>query len=323
MTNWITATGEAATSTSTLVNTSTAIAPQAVVGNRNNLEVSANGTVTANTPAEYTQGQDMPANGGVMATVQSHSGGGIYGRNPTGKDTVDIGGMRTHIDNAVRMGLLVRNGDGTFSDVPQAATLKDPTDKAVKAPTKEAPKAAPESVSFGEAGDAAMQELMTGQNPGDLFKTVDSVLHMGALDKQTIERMASKAGVEPQEMETKVTTVWAGAQEAAADLLHEAGVGNEEAFEAFLASNPQAQKNMLEAARNFFVYHKTEGLKTMADVYMMQADKFDTDGIREMLTEAGYAFSDKAGGGLDVIVSGTKVSWEVAVKQGIITFSKR
>lgn len=316
---WVTASGETSGSGSNLADNSIANTPNAVVGNRNNLEVNG-GSVSANTSAEYTVGQEAPVISGVMATVKSHSGGSIYGRNPTGQDTVDIGGTRTSIDVAVGMGLLVRNGDGTFSDVAQPVALRDPRGPA-KSDPKEAPKAEPTGVSFGAEADGVMQEFLTGQSPGDLFKTVDSILHRGDMDPATIERMATMAGVEPGEMQAKVATVWQGAYDNAMDIMADAGVGNEEGFEAFLADNPRLAASMTEAARNYFVHHKTEGLQTMAGEYLAQADKYDTVGMRELLDEAGWQYQDNPNGGLRVIVNGTPVSWEVAVKQRIIKFS--
>ncbi|WP_282127762.1 hypothetical protein [Roseobacter litoralis] len=102
----------------------------------------------------------------------------------------------------------------------QAKAAKEAADKAPKEP----------AVSFGEASDTALQELIKGQNHGDLFKTVDSVLLYGEIPVSTLERMASMASVEAHEMEAQIGTVWAGAQEATADFFHDAGVQNEEAF---------------------------------------------------------------------------------------------
>jgi hypothetical protein len=318
---WTTAIDTPADPTSNLMNTDAPREPQYVVGN-GGLEIIGNGEVTRNSPVSYTQGQDDTFDGTIMSTVKAAHGGQIIDRSPNGNDIVSIGGMTTSINAAVAAGLLVRNQDGTFSDKAAPVTLNDPTDKVAKQPEEEAPKAEPEGVSFGEEGDTAMHELMSGQNPSDLFKTVDSILQYGEMNQQTIERMASMAQIEPHEMEAKVATVWAGAAEAAADVLYEGGAGNEEAFEAFIAAKPQRQQEMIEAARNFFVHHKTEGLETMAEAYLTQMDRYAGDDAREMLADAGYAFADKPDGGLHVVIDGSKVSWEVAVKQKIITFSK-
>jgi len=247
-------------------------------------------------------------------------------RTPTGGDIVMYQGQGIPLNVAADMGLVVRNPDGTFADNP--ATLRNPaTEAQAKAPSKEGTsngkdKGEPEGVSFGETGDAAMADLMAGQNPGDLFKTVDSVLHHGDVDKATIERMASMAGVEPDEMETQVNTVWQGAYDAASDFMADVGIEDGEAFQAFITSDTKRMSDMMEAARNYFVHHKTEGLQTMADAYLPQMDRYETSRVRDMLTDAGYQFADKPGGGIDVMVNGVPVSWEVAVKQKIVTFSQ-
>lgn len=130
MTDWTTASGEDASPKSNLADTCITATPNIVVGNRNNLEVSQDGTVIANTSAEHTMGQEVAAEDDVMATLQSHSGGGVYGRQPTAKDTVVVGGYRTHLVNAVHLGAVVLNGDGTYSNAPQKPELKDPTEAA-------------------------------------------------------------------------------------------------------------------------------------------------------------------------------------------------
>ena len=206
------------------------------------------------------------------------------------------------------------------------ASLKDPA-AAAKAQSKtgearEKTEAETSGVTFGEAGDATMKELMSTQNPGDLFKTVDSVLHRGDLDKGTIERMASMAGVEPEEMTAQVASVWQGAYDAASDYMADAGIDDEKAFTAFISDNPKLQANMMEAARNFFVHHKTEGLQTMAQAYLPQMDRYEGDRVRSMLDAAGYGYETDSNGSIRVNINGASVAWDVAVKQKIITFSQ-
>lgn len=51
-------------------------------------------------------------------------------------------------------------------------------------------------------------------------------------------------------------------------------------------------------------------------------DRYEGGRVKEMLTEAGYEFADKPGGGINVMINGQPISWEVVVKQKIITFSR-
>ena len=324
---WVTATGETASSGPNLGDTQAQREPQAVVG-KGGLEITGYGPVrVSGAPATYTAGQEAPTDGSIMGTVKAQHGGQIIGRNPNGNDIVSIGGMTTSINAAVASGFLARNHDGSFSDKEAPATLRDPAAEAgaktpARAETAGQVEGEPAGVSFGQAADAAMEDFMAGQNPSDLSKTLDSVLHRGDVDKATIERMASTAGIEPHEMAEKVNTVWQGAHDAASAYMAEAGVEDGEAFAAFMSENPRLQNDLREAARNYFVHHKAEGLQTMAEAYLPQMDRYEGARVREMLTDAGYTFEEDGRGGIRVNVSGSPMSWEVAVKQGIITFSR-
>ena len=322
---WITATGEAEASTSNLADLDVRSGIKTEVGTHNSLEVTGSGPVRANASAEYTLGQEAPTQGSVMASVKNHSGGGIYGRNPTGKDTVDVGGIRTSIDVAVSMGMLVRNPDGSFSDVPEAPNLKDPTEAAQQGkPTADGgePDTAAE-VTFGEAAEEALTGLIAGQQPGNLIKALDSTLNSGGeVDRGVLEKMASAASVEPEEMEQQIATVHSGVHEAATNILADHGVGDDDAFEAFINSTPGAAEKLAQAGRDLFMNSDTSGLTDLADAYVAKMDRFEGDYVKEMLTDAGYAFEGDASTGIRVNVRGTMVPWEVAVKQKIITFSR-
>jgi hypothetical protein len=330
MTGWVTVNSTPEHSTSNLTHADAPHKPRYEVG-RGGIEVATpfdggESRVTSNPSTTYQAGQDRPTTGPIMDTVRASHGGELVGRMPNGKDRVTIGGMETRIEAAVAAKILVRNPDGSFSEKTAPAPLTDPAAEAqAKAPAAETqgqPEGEPEGVSFGEAGDAAMADLLKGQTPGDLYKTLDSVLHHGDMDKATIGRMASMAGVEPEAMEAQVTTVWQGAHDAASDFLADAGIEDGDAFAAFITSDPHRRADMIEAARNYFLHHRTEGLQTMADAYLPQMDRYESARVRDMLTEAGYQFNDRPGGGIDVLVHGSPVSWEVAVKQKIVTFSR-
>lgn len=61
----------------------------------------------------------------------------------------------------------------------------------------------------------------------------------------------------------------------------------------------------IEAARNYFAHHKTDGLQTVADAYLPQMNRYEGERVRDMLSEAGYQFTDRPDGGIDVKVQGT------------------
>jgi hypothetical protein len=325
MSNWITATGEVEASASTLANRDLPSSIKMERGNGGGWETNGHGPTTHNPSSEYQNRANDDESGGVMATVRSPQGSPIMSRSPNGKDIVMYQGMGIPLSVAANMGLVTRNPDGSFSDKEAPAALKDPAAEArAKAPAEEKTKGEADLVTFGEEAQAALQELLATQQhqPGNMFRAVDSVLNAGDLDTTAIERMASIEGVEPAEMRAKVETVWQGAYDTATDIMAEAGIENGEAFQAFITSDLRRKADMIEAARNFFVNGKPEGLQTMAEAYLPAMDRYEGSRVKAMLTEAGYQFADRPGGGVNVMVNGQPISWEVAVKQKIITFSR-
>lgn len=320
MANWITATGEIEGSASTLTSPDS---PAPLGGSG----ISDGGFRGRDTSAGFTARANDDESDGIMATVRSQAGSPIMTRNPNGNDLIKYQGATITLDVAAHLGLVTRNPDGSFSDKTTPAALKDPTAGA-KAPANKASEEKAEgedgTVTFGEKAQATLQELLATQkhHPGNMFRAVDSVLHTGDLDATALERMASIEGVEPAEMRAKVETVWQGAYDTGTDILAEAGIEDEDAFQAFITSDPRRKSEFTEAARNFFVHSKPEGLRTMAEAYLPAMDRYEGARVKAMLNEAGWQFAEKAGGGINVIVHGTQVPWEVAVKQKIITFSR-
>lgn len=321
MANWITATGEIEGSASTLTSPDS---PAPLGGSA----PSNGGFRGRDTSAGFTARANDDESEGVMATVRSQAGSPIMTRRPNGNDLIKYQGSTITLDVAANvLGIVTRNADGSFSDKVAPAAMKDPTAGA-KAPADKANENKTEGkdgrVTLGEKAQATLQELLATQkhHPGNMFRAVDSVLHTGDLDATAIERMASIEGVEPAEMRAKVETIWQGAYDTGTDILAEAGIEDEDAFQAFITSDLRRKSEFTEAARNLFVHGKPEGLRTMAEAYLPAMDRYESARVKAMLTEAGWQFSEKAGGGINVIVHGTPVSWEVAVKQKIVTFSR-
>jgi hypothetical protein len=328
MSNWINAEGEIEGSASTLRSPDRPAAPQAETRFKGGWVSGSSGEITPDITAGdiALRPNDDPSNG-LMATARTQAGSMVMGRSPRGNDVILIEGMPVALNVAAMLGYVTRNPDGSFSDKEASEALKDPTAGA-KAQTGKAPedtKTGTDEVTFGEAGEAALRELMESQqhHPGNMFRTVDSVLQTGNLDATAIERMASIAGVEPADMRAKVETIWQGAHDAATNIMADAGIENDDAFEAFITADSRRKSDFTEAARNFFVNGSPEGLHAIAEAYLPSMDRYEGARVKEMLTEAGWQFSEKAGGGINVMVNGQPVSWEVAVKQKIITFSRR
>lgn len=318
---WVSASGQAAGSGSNLQGNSLAQTPQTIVGT-GGLEITGNGPVRSNAPATYTSGQERPSNGSIMDTVKADHGGKIIGRSPHGNDIVSIGGMTTTINAAVAAGYLIRNQDGSFSDKAMPEALRNPAAEArAKAPSQETSKQASEGssdLSLSTETTDALTKIATTAMPGDITKAVDGILMHGEVDANTLTRMAGQMGMEPSEVNALWQAAHGGFYEAGADILGEGGI-DDEAFGQWANSHPATAQKLMEASRALVMTNDTSGLKELQSSFYESVDKFMPEETRAALTEAGFDYRDTPEG-LKVVIDGTLVSFDVAVKQHIVRF---
>lgn len=321
MSNWITAEGNSPAPASNLLNADQSGKAQTVVGN-SGLEV-VGSKLTSHKGVEHTEGS-APTHyqGSVLATAKTEGGGVIVARSVRATDQVTLpGGMATRAEVAAHMGYLVRNPDGTFSDVPPSPTLKNPADVVTSNTPQAEPSADDEDgIEIGEEGAAAFKAITETVMPGDAIKAMDEILQRGEVSDNTLARMASMASEEPEQMVEKINAAHQGFYEAASAHMATLGVTDGDAFMSFLGSNPQQMQQMAEAARAWMMNGDTRGMDDVASRFMEQADQHMSEEVREALAEAGLEYQQTADGRLMVIVDGVPVPWNVAVRQQIIRF---
>ncbi len=318
---WVTTSGEPANNGSNLLNTETHREPQAVVG-KGGLEINGTGPIHRHAPASYASGQEAPVDSTIMGTVKASHGGQLIDRAPNGRDLVSIGGMQTTIDAAVASGFLVRNQDGSFADKAAPVKLRNPvaeTEAAKPAEKDEAKEGIDSDLSLSNETTDALTKIAATAMQGDTIKAMDSIILNGDVDKNTLSRMASQMSIEPEEAQSLIAQAAHGFYEAAEDLLGAGGI-DAEAFSAFANSDPSMAAKLAEASRALVMTNDTSGLKELASTFYERADKFMPEETRAALTEAGYGFEETPTG-LKVLINGTPVSFDVAVKQQIIKFT--
>ncbi|MBO9452282.1 hypothetical protein J7426_18560 [Tropicibacter sp. R16_0] len=264
-------------------------------------------------PSSYQAGahSDAPA-GSVMETLRDEGNGTIMARAVKLSDTVEVQGMRTSIANALALGVIERTETGGFRDAtaaPEEATEKAPEGKAEAA------------FNIGEAGEAAMSELVGNIDQGGVMSAMDQLLAGVDVSDNTVGRLATAAGVEPEQMRETINTVHTATYDAAMTRLEAQGL-SEEGLSAFAEADPTAFRMMQDAARDLLTTNDTAGLDALAETYTAALDRFQTAEVMGALTEAGYGYQPDGRGGLIVVLNdGTEVPWSVAVRQGIIKLS--
>jgi hypothetical protein len=148
-----------------------------------------------------------------------------------------------------------------------------------------------------------------------------SIIVNGEVDPNHLARMASQQGVEPHEMAAQIATAENGFRDVMTNIVEGASIDTE-AFGAFIEADPVRGNKMMETARAMVMTNDTSGLNALVEDFYTQADRFMPEETRAALTEAGYGYEDTPEGLRVILNTGTKVSFAVAVKQGIIKFSR-
>lgn len=331
MSEWISATtGEPAITTSPLrTETGKPHEANAVVGN-GGLELTirhGKGTLTGGGGFEVKNAADETYRGSVMATAATEGGGIIVNRAVRSNDRVTLPeGITTSAAVAASMGFLVRNHDGTFSDVPSKSVLKDPTEASMPGKPDASPEGstddAQDGFTIGDEGEAAMTAIIDSVGDGVATLAMDEVLQLGEVSERTLNRMAVQAGVEPAEIAAQINAAHQGFHEAATARMAARGVTEEDAFMAFLGDNPQVAGKMFEGARSL-VRGSTGGIDEVADAFLEQADRYMPDAVKDALEDAGSQWQQGDNGRLFVVTEdGMRVPFNVAVRQQVIRFSR-
>ncbi|TMV08531.1 hypothetical protein FGK63_05230 [Ruegeria sediminis] len=329
MSEWITVEGAPQQNSSNLANTETKIEPR--IEQSAHMEVRSHGDGTASfidqSGREYVSKPDSEYRGSVLATATTEGGGIIVGRSVRATDQVMLPeGIPASVAVAAMLGYLQRNPDGSFSDTDKArsgATMDTAREAEAKRAEAEAEAAKEAEFHIGNDGEAAMTAITQSVQPGDAIKAMDEVLQRGEVSENTLARMASQAGIEPEQMREQINAAHQGFYDAAAARLEAAGIADEDAFAAFVQDNPQVYQKLLEGARALVMSNSTTEIDAVKDAFLEQADRYMTDEVKDALEEAGYGWKPKPGGGLLVVLAGgQEVPFNVAVKQRIITFSQ-
>ena len=329
MSDWITASGDAETSTSNLTHADTPPAAKNSSG-RKGIEVrtsfeTGKSTIHTSQGSEYNADVASDYQGSVIGTARTEGGSLIMNRPLTSSDRVTLPcGSTTNISAAIYAGFLTRNPDGSFSDVQTTEALRNPAEEALKNTPEAGLKKTGEQAevfSIGDEAERTMTELTESVAHGDAIKAMDEVFQLGGVSDATLARMASTAGLEPDQMQAKFHEVHQGFYDAATSHLAAHGVTNEEAFEVFVGDNPQLAQKLTEGARDLVMSNDPKGLTGVADAFLEQLDRYASEDVKAALDEAGYGYEEGPNGRLMVQIDGYPVSWNVTVRQELIRFS--
>lgn len=245
---------------------------------------------------------DFEVAGDVLSTAKSPQGSPVVGRGVQDSDTIHCHGQRMTIGQAIQLGFVTKDIAGNFTATPEGiAGAKD----------SGAPKGKIELASGGTAEEAeaggflgtpeaedALAAITQNVAPETQVAALHSFLRNGGeVDQNTINRMASQAGVEPSYMAETIEAAHEGMTTAIMEKLRPLGVYDPNVFAHYLHGDNQTHQRMIESARDLMMNNSTKGFEALAEDFAMMADKVDPAGVAEALTDSGIKFSRMSAGG--------------------------
>jgi hypothetical protein len=217
--------------------------------------------------------------------------------------------METSVQAAVNAGLLVRNSDGSYSDVGQQqleAEYKAEADRKAETSTKE-PTVAP----LDDASESLMQTFVQNVHPTDGALAVKNIIEGEEISEETIARAASRLGTEPAIVRQQVAQLQTAFENQARDYVGDRVLDY---------ARQHDMEGLKEAARMQAMTGSIEGYKAIAQRHMAGLDKTDPQSI--LTSNDGKRLNarlNKSTGEVVLDIPGVgSTSWGAAIRAGLI-----
>lgn len=286
-------------------------------------------TVTPTRSTEFNTATNFVEEGDILSTAQSPTASPVVGRPLYGNDTIEVHGLRMTLDMAQQMGFVQKDHLGQYS-ATKDGTAGAKHQKEGPTQTKLASGGTAEEAAEGNfrgtiEAEQALTSIVGSVSQGAQLSVLDSFLNNGGeVSEGALSDMASQMGLEPEQAAALVEKVYAGMEKSAMTLMEKHGVYSPEAFDYFVHSSPEVQKQLIDSARDLMMHNSTAGLKDLAAQFAQRADMADPGNVDLALHDAGIPFRRTSEGViLDLSAQGIgEVSFQQAVRTGIIKLSR-
>ena len=270
---------------------------------------------------------------GVVKSARTKMGSPVAGAAVTDNCLVTLrSGQVCDVSLALRLGKLVRHGDGSLTEpghapatqqqqpqAPQQADAKDDPKSPDKTDTKTDD--APEYDLFDEAGEALVGEIATGVANTDVEAAIGSVAQGLDVSDTVVGRIASQRHLEPAQVQEQIGEVRELFEMQAQDKVRESGLDPDMLFEWGYRERP---KLMEAAIRQHLHSRSTRAYETVMDAYIEDLPNIDPNlALNANFGGAATARKGPRGEILITLPNGLETSWKAAVKAGYIKLGHR
>lgn len=229
--------------------------------------------------------------------IRSSTGSPIGSRPPKSDDIVSINGMETTYGVAVRSGLIAEDG---------ALAPEKPIEKVQEK--------APEVERMDEPTEKLLTELAQSTTPTTQVSALHEFTETGEVSEGAINRLASEAGIHPNDMRSKVEKVMAGFQGQADRALSAYATDPEAIYAWARKADPEGLKR---ATQDLTMQGSSKGFKDLGARYLETADKHSPELVEELPWAEGVSVT-RSNGHIVVHYPGGSDRWSTLVKTGLL-----
>lgn len=265
------------------------------------------GMNTANFAAEAGQG--------VLSTARTRMGSPpINGL--TANDIVTVRGMEVSVATAEQMGILMRDVSGRYVEVSGG------TDRAQSAADAENQRT--ETEDSAEAftdpkAEQALTEVCAGVSAGLQVAALQEIIESGRADAQTINRAASEAGIEPSEMDARLSGVMQHFEAQAMQAV--TGFGSEDPGAFFEWAKAHQPRGLKAAMQSHGMERSTKGYEPMYREYVASMGEHDPQSVLNAKFGSGITAKQVQGQVVLNIPGKGQMTYRSALKAGLIKVS--
>lgn len=258
-----------------------------------------------------------------ITQARTTTGSPRSGSDITDNDIVKVNGKEGRIKDMLRVGLVTKNHDGSFTITDKSGPRPASSQAPQQQPQQAQQQAGGEDA--GEAlGDAAVEATITevaeAAQPGDVLACISSYVNDGDFSDAALSRVANQMNLTPEEARDRANTIRGAFEAQARSVVEQSGFDGQEVFNWAWQHHPNMMK---DAMRNHVTQRSTKGYKDIAAKYLENLDKANPEAFKNAVINNGITAKRLTNGTILLKTPQGEVEWKTAVRNGWVKVSRQ
>lgn len=265
-------------------------------------------------------GETPNATSGQRITqARTTSGFPRSGADITENDVVKVNGSEGRIKDMIRVGLITKNPDGSFTITAKNGSRSAPFQDAPQQQPQEVVDGGAEEALGDDAVEASITEIAETAQPGDIMACITSYTNDGDFSDAALARVASQMNLTPEEARDRADTIRGAFEAQARAVVDQSGFDSEEVFEWARQHHPKMLK---DAMLRHVTQRSTKGYKDLSAKYLENLDKANPKAFDNAVARGVTSYRRLKDGTIILKTPHGEVDWKTAVRKGWVKVSR-